>query len=227
MTEQNGVKSSESKDFSFDTITSFDDHIAKSIPQYELMIESVVRMSDYFKDEKKVVYDVGTSTGKLLKYFKRANNYQGKLVGIDNCSNLLPNSDEGITFINHDLTTPFKFNNACIVYSLYTMQFLPKESRQSLIQSIYDGLCEGGALFISEKVYCDESIFQDIFTSTYYDYKKQSFTEKEIFDKERSLRTMLKPNTVEHNLEMLRKAGFWKIQQFYRYFNFVGYVCVK
>ena len=84
MSQIDGAKNSE---FSFNTITSFDDHIAKSIPQYELMIESVVRMSDYFKDEKKVVYDVGTSTGKLLKYFKRANNYQGKLVGIDNCSN--------------------------------------------------------------------------------------------------------------------------------------------
>ena len=226
MSQIDGAKNSE---FSFNTITSFDDHIAKSIPQYELMIESVVRMSDYFKDEKKVVYDVGTSTGKLLKYFKRANNYQGKLVGIDNCSNLLPNSDSGITFINHDLMKPFTFNDACIVYSLYTMQFLPKEYRQAVLQSIYDGLVDGGALFISEKVYCYTGMFQDIFTSSYYDYKRQSFTEKEIWDKERSLRTMLKPNTHDENMQLLMKVGFEqdKITMFYKYFGFEGLVCVK
>ena len=214
--------------FSFDTITDFDKHISMSIPQYEIMLESIIRLSDYFKDESKVVYDIGTSTGKLLKYFKRTNNYKGKLVGIDNCLNLLPNSnDDTISFVNHDLTTPFNFNNACIVYSLYTMQFLPRESRQSLLDAIYSGLCKGGALFICEKTYLTSGMFQDMFSSAYYDYKKQSFTEKEIFDKERSLRTLLKPNTEAENLNMLYSVGFRKIEKFYQYFQFGAYLCVK
>ena len=225
MTENAGTKNSE---FSFDTIKDFDNHIAQSIPNYELMVSSLVRLSDYFKDEKKVIYDVGTSTGKLLKYFKRTNNYKGKMIGIDISRNLLPSTNEdNISFVEHDLTKPYVFDNACIVYCLYTLQFLPRESRLLLLQSIYDGLCTGGALFISEKVYNNDGKFQDMFTSTYYDYKKESFTDKEIFDKERSLRTLLKPNTIGENLKLLEDAGFKQIEPYYQYFNFHGLLCVK
>ena len=225
MIEQNGNKNSA---FSFDTITDFDKHISMSIPQYDVMLESIIRLSDYFKDEKKTVYDLGCSTGKTLQYFKRTNDYKGKLVGIDISKNLLPKNDiEGITFVEHDLTQPYKFNNACIVYSMYTLQFLPRECRRGVLQAIYDGLCEGGALFLCEKVYLPDGQFQDMWSSAYYDYKKQSFTEKEIFDKERSLRTLLKPNTHVENLSMLKDCSFRKIEQFYQYFQFRGVLAIK
>ncbi len=216
------------KPFSFDTITDFDKHISMSIPQYEVMFNSIIRLSDYFKDEKKAIYDIGCSTGHLLKYFKRTNNYNGRLVGIDISNNLLPKDKvEGIEFVTHDLTKPYAFNDACIVYVMYTLQFLPKDARQALLNAIYRGLNEGGALFISEKVYLDSGQYQDMFSSAYYDYKKESFTEKEIFDKERSLRTMLKPNTHSENLALLQEAGFRKVEMFYKYFQFEGLLCIK
>ena len=213
--------------FSFETIKSFDDHILKSIPNYDLLSSSMLRLSDYFKDEKKVIYDVGCSTGLFLKTFKQVNNYQGKLVGIDISKNLLPESESGIEFVSHDLTKPYQFDNACIVYCVFILQFLPKEARLPLLRSIYEGLSKGSALFLAEKTYCDTGMFQDMFTSTYYDYKKQSFTEKEIFDKERSLRTMLKPNTRQENLDMLEEVGFKKAEIFYKYFQFEAWLCVK
>lgn len=215
-------------EFSFDTIQNFDDHISKSIPNYDLMSESILRLSDYFKDESKIIYDIGCSQGRFLKYFKRANNYTGKLVGIDMSKNLLPKNDvDGIIFQEHDLRTPYNFTNACIVYSMFTLQFLPRESRKQLLQSIWDGLCEGGALFLCEKVYLQDGQYQDMWSSAYYDYKKESFTEKEIFDKERSLRTLLKPNTHAENLSMLRDCSFRKIEQFYQYFQFRGVLAIK
>lgn len=216
--------------FSFDTIQDFDKHINQSIPNYDVMFNSIVRLSDYFKDEKKIVYDVGCSTGNLLRYFQRNNGYKGKMIGLDVSRNLLPQNTrefENIDFVEHDLTQPYSFNNACIVYSMYTLQFLPKDARRGVLKSIWGGLCKGGALFICEKVYCEDGNYQDMFTSTYYDYKKQSFTEKEIFDKERSLRTMLKPNTSKENIALLREAGFQKIEMFYKYFQFEGYLCIK
>jgi tRNA (cmo5U34)-methyltransferase len=112
---------------------------------------------------------------------------------------------------------------------VFVLQFLHKDARKALLRSIYDGLNEGGALILCEKEYCEQGNFQDMFTSTYYDYKKQSFTEKEIFDKERALRTMLKPNTHQANLELLCEAGFqlYKIDTFYKYFHFRGMLCIK
>jgi tRNA (cmo5U34)-methyltransferase len=224
------MSNEEKKPFSFDTITNFDNHILQSVPNYDLMFNSILRLSDYFKDESKVIYDIGCSTGNLLRTFKKDNNYKGKMVGIDVSRNLLPTNTrefENIDFVEHDLNTPYVFTNACIVYSMYTLQFLQREARQNIIRNVYNGLTDGGAFFICEKVYNERGIFQDMFTSTYYDYKKLSFTEKEIFDKERSLRTMLKPNTQAENYNMLFNAGFRKIETFYKYFNFVGTLCIK
>lgn len=216
--------------FSFDTIQSFDNHILQSIPNYDVLFNSIVRLSDYFKDEKKVIYDVGASTGNLLKYLHRVSGYTGKMVGIDISKNLLPKNDDkypNIVFEEHDLTLPYAFKDACLVFSVFTLQFLPKEARKPLLRSIFNGLQSGGALIIAEKVYNESGMFQDMFTSTYYDFKKENFTEKEIFDKERSLRTMLKPNTEQENLDMLQDVGFTKIGKFYHYFNFTAYICVK
>jgi len=220
----------EENEFSFDTITEFDKHISQSIPNYNILFNSIVRLSDYFKDDKKVIYDVGCSTGNLLRHLAGFKLFDGKMVGLDVSRNLLPQNTrawENIDFIEHDLTKPYHFNNACIVYCMFILQFLPKEYRLPLLKSIYAGLKPGGALFLCEKVYCREGNFQDMFTSTYYDYKKESFTEKEIFDKERSLRTMLKPNTqVENNL-IICEAGFSKVETFWSYFQFRGQLCIK
>jgi len=233
MSEITGLVSSvspKSKEFSFDSVVNFDDHIAKSIPNYDIMTESIARLSEYFKDESKIIYDIGCSQGHMLKYFKRSNNYKGKMIGLDMSRNLLPANTreyDNVDFVEHDLRTPYKFNNACIVYAMYTLQFLPRECRKDVLMSIWEGLCEGGALFLCEKVYLPDGQFQDMWSSAYYDYKKESFTEKEIFDKERSLRTLLKPNTHAENLSMLRDCSFRKIEQFYQYFQFRGVLAIK
>jgi len=222
-------KENENK-FSFDTIQDFDQHILQSIPNYDVLFNSIVRLSDYFKDEKKIVYDVGCSTGNLLRYFKRVSNYQGRMVGLDISRNLLPQNTReysNIDFIEHDLNKPYSFNDACLVFCIFTLQFLNKDSRHAVLESIYNGLNKGGALIIAEKSYLESGMFQDMFTSTYYDYKKQSFTEKQIFDKERDLRTLLKPYTEKENLQMLTSAGFNKIEKFYQYFQFGAYLAIK
>lgn len=218
------------KKFSFDTIQSFDEHILQSIPNYDILFSSILRISDYFRDDSKIVYDVGCSTGNLLRYIQRVENYKGKMIGIDYSRNLLPENTkeyENISFIEHDLNKPFSFDDACVVYSIFTLQFLRKESRQLVLKNIYDGLCKGGALIIAEKTYLDQGMFQDIFTFSYYDYKKESFTPEQILGKEKDLRTILKPNYSKDNLDMLYSAGFQQVQMFYKFFHFEAYLCIK
>ena len=209
--------------FSFHKIKNFDNHILQSIPNYDLLFESILRISDYFKDETKVVYDIGCSTGKLLK----ALDFKGQKVGIDYSSNLLSKSTKEIKFIEFDLNNHFEFKDACLIFSIFTLQFLRKENRQTILNRIYNGLCQGGAFIIAEKTYTKYSMMQDIFTFSYYDYKKASFTETEILEKEKSLREILHPNTSTENLRMLRNAGFQIIESFYKYFQFEAYLCIK
>ena len=218
------------KKFDFDTIQSFDDHILQSIPNYDILFSSILRISDYFRDKNKIIYDLGCSTGKLLTYINRVEKYDGKMIGIDYSRNLLPENTkeyDNISFIEANLNKPFVFSNACLIFSIFTLQFLRKEARQQLIKNVYNGLCNGGAFIIAEKTYVSEGQFQDIFTFSYYDYKKASFTPEQILSKEKDLRTILKPNYAHENIEMLHEAGFNKIQMFYKFFQFEAYLCIK
>lgn len=215
--------------FSFDTIKNFDSHILASVPNYDVLFNSLLILSDYFIMENKAVYDIGCSTGKLLKALdNKYKDINAEFIGLDRSLNLLPKEQtERCKFIETDLNTPQVFDNASLVFSIFTLQFLSKDSRERLLKAIYDGLCIGGALIITEKVYAPNGQIQDIFTSSYYDYKKQSFTEKEILDKEVDLRKILKPITTMDNITILGRAGFKKIDFFYKYFNFEGLICIK
>ena len=218
------------KNFDFNTINDFDEHILKSIPNYDVLFSSILRISDYFRDSSKNIYDIGCSTGKLLKYINRVEKYTGSMIGLDNSRNLLPENTrefENIKFIECNLNKPFSFENACLIFCIFTLQFLKRESRQQLLNNIYKGLYPGGAFIIAEKTYVDEGQFQDIFTFSYYDYKKASFSNEAILNKEKDLRTILKPNYTSENIEMLRTAGFEKIQMFYKFFQFEAYLCIK
>ena len=207
--------------FDFNTIQNFDKHIEQSIPNYDILSSSILRMSEFFVQEGKTIYDIGCSTGKLV--YELQKKFPNKVIGIDKSSNLLPKEP---CFVEADLNNSYDFKDACIVYSLFTLQFLRKENRQKILQDIYKGLCNGGALFLAEKTYAESSPIQDIFTFSYYDYKKSSFSEKDILDKERDLRTILRPNTHGEIMSMLNECGF-KTELFYKYFMFNGYLCVK
>lgn len=215
--------------FSFDTIQNFDSHILASIPNYDVLFNSLLILSDYFVKENKIVYDVGCSTGKLLiSLDKKYKDINCEFVGLDKSLNLLPkDSTMRCRFVETDLNQPFSFWDASLVFSIFTLQFLDKDSREQVLKSIYDGLNIGGALIITEKVHAPDGISQDIFTSSYYDFKKQYFTEKQILDKEVDLRKILKSNTTKDNIDLLSRVGFKKIYFFWKYFNFEGYIAIK
>jgi tRNA (cmo5U34)-methyltransferase len=213
--------------FSFDTIKNFDQHILASVPNYDVLFNSILILSDYFVTNDKVVYDIGCSTGKLLKALdEKYKEMQIGFVGYDNSKHLLPESTDTIKFFERDLNQRCSFENACLVFSIFTLQFLSREGRDSLVFDVYNGLNKGGAFIVTEKVYAPNGQVQDIFTSSYYDYKKQTFTEKQILDKEVDLRKILKPNTSSSNIGLLEIAGF-RVYPFFKYFNFEGYLCIK
>jgi tRNA (cmo5U34)-methyltransferase len=213
--------------FSFDTIQDFDKHILQSIPNYNVLINMIQSMSGYFVVEDATIYDLGCSTGQLLKSLP----YENAKVGVDLSEHLLPITDpiyEDITFQIEDLNNDYwDVDDACLVYSIFTMQFLKKSRRDNYLQTIYEGLVDGGALFLCEKIYQDNGAFQEVFSFSHYDYKKQSFKESEIYSKEKDLRSIMKPNTNNEILEMLQKAGFSKITAFWQSFNFIGYLAIK
>jgi tRNA (cmo5U34)-methyltransferase len=205
--------------FDFNTIQNFDDHINKSIPNYDILWNSISSMSEYFFVDNTNVYDLGCSTGKLLKSL----DIKCYKYGYD-VATLLP-QEEGFSYV--DLNEPFPLMNACVVYSIFTMQFLKPSSRHNYLKTIYDGMNEGGALFICEKLYQDNGKMQEIFSFSHYDYKLNNFSTDEIFKKERDLRYIMKPNSERELDIMLQDVGFHNVTTFWQMFNFKGIIAIK
>jgi tRNA (cmo5U34)-methyltransferase len=209
--------------FDFNTIKDFDDHISKSIPNYDILITTILSISEYFISKGATIYDLGCSTGKLLKQIS----YPNPKIGYDNAK-LLPIKTVGNPeFINADLNHSFEINNACIVYSVFTMQFLNRNSRKNYCQTVYDGLNIGGAFILCEKIYQEHGIMQEMLSFSHYDYKKTHFTDEQISSKERDLRYIMKPNTIKQNVDLLKSVGFKKITTFWQSYNFIGLIAIK
>lgn len=205
--------------FDFNTIQDFDEHILKSIPNYDVLISSIKSVSEYFFIEETNIYDLGCSTGKLLKSIN--GNYNK--IGYD-IATLLP-QEEGFTAV--DLNEPFQLENACMVYSIFTMQFLNPSKREQYLKNIYDGIIKGGALIICEKVYQEHGKIQEIISFSHYDYKLKHFSSDEIISKERDLRFIMKPCLNDDLTQMLKEAGFSMVCDFWQMFNFKGIIAIK
>jgi len=209
--------------FDFDTIYDFDNHIEKSIPNYPLLIDSIKSISEYFFCKSMNIYDLGCSTGKLLLSIPSEYNR----IGYDN-SNLLPVIfSNSCKFEKIDLNKEFLLENACLVYSIFTMQFLNPNNRLKYLRAVYDGLNVGGAFILCEKVYQKSGKIQDILSFAHYDFKLKNFSAEDIISKERELRYIMKPCVDGEIKNMLLEVGFLHISEFWQMFNFKGYIAIK
>lgn len=205
--------------FDFNKIQDFDDHINKSIPNYNVLLSMIVSLSEYFVVKDAKIYDLGCSTGKLLKTIDAP----CEKIGYD-LAELLP-KEHG--FYKVDLNKSFVVENACVVYSVFTMQFLDPSKRLNYIKTVYDGLNIGGAFIIAEKIFQQSGNIQEIFSFSHYDYKRQSFTSDEIIKKEKDLRFVMKPMLESDLLFALKNVGFNTISSFWQSFNFKAFIAIK
>ena len=208
--------------FDFNKIKDFDKHIDLSIPNYGWLNDQIVNFSQYFIERFTNVYDIGCSTGKLLKRLQTTLDVD--YYGIDN-STLLPKANGVINFIKEDLRQYNGYLNASFITSIFTLQFMERAERKKLIKKIEAGLNKYGAFIICEKTYSNSPMMQDIINSMYYKFKENSFSSQEILKKERELRYNLKMLKLDDILNELRVIGEPEI--FWRSFNFVGCIVVK
>jgi tRNA (cmo5U34)-methyltransferase len=217
--------------FNSNVTKSFDKHIKKSVPFYEISHEITCDISKFFLKENSVCYDIGCSTGTLLNKIKLENSGKKlKFIGVDESKamiKLAKKKFKNISFINSELEK-IKFIKNDLITSLYTMQFVKPKTRQHLFDKIYKSLNWGGAFIMFEKIRGSDARFQDILNFNYFDFKKKmGFSEKEILNKEISLRGVLEPYTIQANMDFLKRSGFRDIMPISQYLCFVGFLSIK
>jgi tRNA (cmo5U34)-methyltransferase len=210
-------------EFSFDTIRDFDEHIKLSIPNYDILAESIVNLSRYFTIDGTAVIDLGCSTGRILEAIP----HDGKKLGLDNSSNLLPHSHDNVHYLNEDITTFDEYDESSLVLSIFTLQFIDRMNRKKILDRIFASLVGGGALIIAEKTMAKTGFGQEMLNFAHYDHKLKSFTPKQVLEKERTLRKLMRCNTQEENEELVTSVGFDKGVMFWKFFGFEGSIYRK
>ena len=214
-------------------VNKFENHIGKSIPMYNDVHQLICDLSLFFLNEKSKVLDIGCSTGSLLNQINKINpNKLTKYTGIDHSKDMIKFAkkkykNRNINFI-HKSVKDYKFEKYDLILSIYTIQFIKPEYRQLIFDKIYKNLNWGGAFLVFEKIRGPDARFQDIYNSTYNEFKLQNgFMPEEIFNKTRSLFGILEPFSDKGNLELIKRAGFKDIATVFHWINFKGYLCIK
>ena len=218
----------------------FDEHIDWSIRGYSDLLDDVINLSRYFVENNTKVVDIGCSTGKLTKRIMEYNDIcsSANYVGVEIAEGFFNNMDKrevqlnkqfpntSLEFIKGDIRN-YKFENCSLVTSLFTLQFMPYSSRETVVQNIYDGLNEGGAFIFAEKIDTSHSRLENMLRTIYYDFKNKKFSYDDIMTKEKTLQNMLKPNSWNEIHDMLNSAGFKAVQSFWQNHLFIGVIAIK
>lgn len=227
-------------DFKFDqtVVGVFDDMVSRSVPFYDEMQRMSAELAGDFATDNSNVYDIGCSTGTTFIAFDktiRAKNVMFQ--GLDNSREMLKRADEKLTEakLNQrhtlsycDLNKGLNIENASVVSLLLTLQFVRPLYREKIVKQMYDGLNPGGALIMIEKLTSEDTIFNRLFIDHYYSYKRRNgYSEMEIANKREALENVLIPYRMDENFELLRSAGFEKMEVFFRWYNFCGIVAMK
>jgi tRNA (cmo5U34)-methyltransferase len=208
--------------FSFETIKDFDDHIAKSIPNYDLLADAIRTIVPYFLQDDGAVIDLGCSTGALLESIK----FDGFKLGIDSSKNLLPESHDLTQYFLGDINVA-ELPPSCVVLSIFTLQFIDRKNRLNILESIYKSLNDGGVFIWAEKVYAETGFWENILTSSHFDFKRKSFSTEEILNKDQDLRDEMRPNSTDQNMYLANMVGFYDFQLLWKFYNFECYLMVK
>ena len=215
----------------------FDDMLERSVPFYKECQRMVIDLTLHFAQKNSAIYDLGCSTGTLLRSLMRAipENQKIRFIGLDNSEAML-NKARGklkghlkrCELVKANLEDDFELTDASVVIMNYTLQFIPPRRRAVMLTKIYKGLRPGGGLLLIEKVRGESDGLNGLFVDQYHTYKQsQGYSKLEIAKKREALENVLVPLKPGKNRDLLEGAGFRQVDIFFKWFNFAGFLTIK
>lgn len=223
--------------FDKDVVAVFPDMIKRSVPGYETIIAMTGSLADKYITPGSRCYDLGSSLGaSTLAVAKNTLDRERTLVAVDNspamvarCEHMLEHMKVGrdIELVCDDVQN-VAIANASMVILNFTLQFIPVEQRQSLIQNIYDGLNPGGILVLSEKVQFADPHMDELMVELHHNFKRANgYSDLEISQKRTALENVLLRETLDLHKQRLNGAGFASVDVWFQCFNFASLLAIK
>ena len=225
-------------DFVFDgrTAAVFDDMLSRSVPFYAEMQRMTGELAADFAQPGTELYDLGCSTGTTLELLDPLLDPEVGFVGVDNSPEMLEKARAKLNLKSgrklrldcadlHDLSG---IENASVVILTLTLQFVRPLHRERLVRMIANGTVSNGCLILIEKLTESDTTFNRLFIEYYYRMKRRhGYSELDISQKRVALENVLFPYRPEENERLLLDAGYSRVQPFFRWYNFGGFVAIK
>ena len=226
-------------DFSFDEKVAgvFPDMIKRSVPGYSTIIAMTGVLAERYAVDGSQCYDLGCSLGaSTLSLRHHIEGRNCRIIAVDNSAAMLDRCQKIIDEDNYTTTTELvladindiDISNASVVVLNFTLQFVATAQRQLLLQKIFNGMCPGGILVLSEKIRFEDEHLQDLNTDLHHAFKKANgYSEMEISQKRTALEKTLLPETIAGHQQRLKAIGFSNIDVWFQCFNFASLVAIK
>lgn len=237
VTQRDNVMQDGRWEFDEEVTAAFDDMLSRSIPQHDAMRAACFRLACEYRTNKTAIVDLGCSRGAAISDLVDKFGVHNQFVGVEVSPPMLEaarNKFAGLTetnvvrILDMDLRKEFPPVEASVILSVLTIQFIPIEYRQAIVQRVYDHLIPGGAFIFVEKVLGQGASINETMVELYHRMKRDNgYSEAEIDRKRMALEGVLVPATAAWNADLLHSAGFRHVDTFWRWMNFAGWVAVK
>ena len=226
-------------DFVFDDKVAavFDDMVRRSVPGYATVIAMTKVFAEHYAQADTVCYDLGCALGASTLAMRKGIVQSGcEIVAVDNSESMVAQCREVVA--SDDSNVPVEvicadirdvpIENASVVILNFTLQFLSPDQRDTMIQTIYDGLRPGGVLLLSEKISFEDKDKDAFEMDMHHEFKKlMGYSEMEIAQKRKALENILVRDTLETHKGRLSNAGFTKNRLWFQCFNFMSLAAFK
>ncbi len=218
----------------------FADMIKRSVPGYATILSMIGDITERYAQANSHCYDLGCSLGgATLAMRHKVKVTDCPIIGIDNSPAMIERCQELLTLDSKKDNLPnvelrccdienTSIERASVVVLNFTLQFIPQERRQGIIDTIFKGLLPGGILLLSEKVIFDDSPHQQLLTELYENFKRNNgYSELEIAQKRTALENVLQPENIETHKQRLKSAGFSSADVWFQCLPFASMIAIK
>ena len=215
----------------------FPDMIRRSVPGYGTMIDMIGVFAARYARPGTRLYDLGSSLGAAtLAMAKLVPHRDCEIIAVDNSPAMIERAAAilatevpavPVTQRCEDVRDTV-LENASVVVLNFTLQFVPPEDRDALIQHIADALSPGDILVLSEKIRFPDADEDALQQALHHAFKRNNgYSDLEISQKRTAIENVLIPETLAAHEARLTQAGFSRVHVWFRCFNFLSLVAIR
>jgi len=225
--------------FTFDDSVArvFPDMIKRSVPGYSTIVSMTGLLAGRYATAGSNLYDLGCSLGaSTLAMRQNISQQDCRIVAVDNSASMLERCQNIIDTDTHDTPVSLtcadlqdvSIEDASVVVLNFTLQFIPRELRDSVICRICQGLRPGGIMVLSEKVTFEDPHLDALNIDLHHQFKRSNgYSDLEISRKRSALENVLLPETLSQHKQRIGRAGFSSCDVWFQCFNFASLIALK